>query len=260
MSAKGATKRVNHTGRHRIARSLVSATIEAGDPNPLLTVSVDLSTLELPGDATVHVEAYRRTQMERFDLGTVDRPDSVVGRPLRTFTDPEGVQLRIKVVGTTAGSAGRLLAVADRLRPDQADAGGPGGRPLLRFRSDDGLGQLVWALDLSDDDPVVLMNDKLGDWNEAARTESFVTLVYPEILRQIAIWVGESVVADETLEGPVDDWARLLRQLGHDPATLDPDMDRALLYEWAASAAGRFARDFELADRASVALTMDGRS
>jgi hypothetical protein len=213
--------------------------------------------MDLPPEASVCLEIARRTQVQRFGLGTVARPSRLVDVPLAGFDDPDGVLGRIKVT-SGAPTPGRLLAVADKLRPVSSPSNEPGGRPLLRFRSDDGLGQLPWMLDLSDGDPVVVLNNKLGDWHAAASSEPFVALVYPEVLRQIAVWIGTSVAGGDDVEGPLADWVGFARQIGHDPMTLGQDADDDAIRAWANLVASRFAAEHQLADRAMAALIGEG--
>ena len=256
MSANSTSRRLNYTSRHRIKRAWVEAAVIQEDDGPVLSASVELGQLpDLPGEAAVFVEAERRTVSVRYGLGTVSTPQPLVGQPLERFSDPDGVLLRFKVVGTGTEDNGRLLAVADKIRPEFADDDNSAGRPLLRFRSDDGIGQVPWMLDFSDDDPVVLMNSKLGDWNKAARTEPFVTLVYPEVLRQIAIWAGKSVADGIEPEGPLADWVQLLAQHGFRVSA--DGFETRDIEEAAAAAAMSFANSHKLTDRASSILVAE---
>lgn len=250
MSGSATSRRLNFTRRSRIKRRWIEAAIRPAEPNPLLDVAVNLEELShLPGDAAVRLVIYRRTLLEQHSLGTVGSPLTVEGHSLAAFGDAEGVLLRIMVVSSDPDSRGRLLAVADRVRVDQPVDETISERALLPFRADDGLGHQLWALDLADDTPIVLMNARLSDWNAVARSEAFVALVYPEILRQIALWVGRSAPDDTESEGPLADWADFLRILGADPQDLPPHPDDDELEAWASGCSQRFAERFSVLDR-----------
>lgn len=254
MSATRASKRINFTGRHRIKRDWAIISIRTGEPGLLLSASVDLSRLDLPPDSAVLLEVSARTRLERFQMGTVAEPAPLEDHVLGAVRDPDDVRMRIKVVGGRGELAGRLLAVADKLRPEIAGSPGTTGRPLLRFRSDDGLGQVPWSLDLADDDPVVLVNSKFGDWQAVASSPEFISLVYPEILRQVAVWVATTASDGELLEGALRDWDLLLSDLGNGISELGADPDPESIEQWATRAAGRFAARFSMTDKACSVL------
>ncbi len=229
-------RRLNYTGRVRIAHHHVEARGTVVDERPVARVDLDLATLNFEPTAAVFVEFYRRTTFVRRPAGSVADHQPVVYQ-FDEFGDPAGVLVRVKVVATGGGGgAGRLLGVADRVRIewDESAGGGTVGS-LLPFRSEN-LGSLVWDLDLYDQ-PVVLINEDLADWNDFARSEQFVAIAYPEILRRVAVWAARSI--DD--EGPAGEWREFLTDLTGAPIPFDPDADEEIVAAWARECVDRFA-------------------
>ena len=203
--------RLNFTDRKRITRDFVAIDLREVDQGLELDAAVhDLSPLALPADASVFVELQRRVQSVRHSLGTVANPTRITSQLIEEFDSPVGIVMRVIVVASDG--SGRLLAVADKLKP--ATGNGEDGRsPLLVFRGSSTMGEEVWRLDLSNDIPVVEVNNAVGDWNAFARSSTFVAVVYPEVLRQITIWaIGLGVPDDD--DAPNSAWARFIETLG----------------------------------------------
>lgn len=210
--------RINFTGRRRITRKLVDLQLTSTDGTPRLNlVRLDLADLGLPEDAPVVVEAYRRSNYTRLDAGTVGALDLPRNEPLPEFESATEPLFRIKVVGA-GEEEGKLLAVADQLRahvPDEEE--GPQAS-LLSVAPND-LGQRLWKLDLTDDNPQILVNNRIADWKGFASTPEFQAFVLPEVLRQVTQWVIEGLDEDiDDEETPRAMWMRLMADtLGRDP-------------------------------------------
>lgn len=212
--------RINYTGRRRIPRDRVQLRVRTVSGIPHLDVlRLDLSGMPLPDSATLVVEAYRRSKFTRFPSGTVGSPDLPSGQTLNDFEAAESPLFRVKVVGAD-GDAGKLLAVADQLRPQEEDEG-----PQTSLLSIAGapLGQQLWKLDLNDDDPQLVVNSGVGDWKNFASSPLFTALVLPEALRQVIDWaVRDLADAGEEEETPRALWVSFLAdELGQDPRGLD---------------------------------------
>jgi hypothetical protein len=101
-----------------------------------------LLDLDLPDDVRVVVEAYRQTSYERAECGTIGKLESAKVAELSRVSSADGLRLRVKVVGTGESDYGRILAVADRLRPESAKVG-TDPSPLLPFKADPNLGNYI---------------------------------------------------------------------------------------------------------------------
>jgi hypothetical protein len=108
-----------------------------------------LTDHELPAEALVFVEAYRRTTWMRFPFGTVAdiQAPPPERRRLSEFDSAEGIRFRVKV--TQPRDEHILLAAADRIplgKPeDEADK-----EALLPVVPVE-LGDEVWRVDLDDE-------------------------------------------------------------------------------------------------------------
>lgn len=210
---------LNYTGRKRIHRDRVQLRVRQVDGVPVLdVVRIDVEGLTLPGSATLVVEAYRRSRYIRCEAGTVASPALPTGVRLGEFEAAESPLFRVKVVSPD-GETGKLLAVLDQLRPQIEDEG-----PQISLLSvaPAELGQRLWRLDLSEDNPQLLINRNVGDWRNFAAMPLFSALVLPEALSQVIEWVvQEPAVLDEE-DTPRALWVRFLTEnMGHDPREAD---------------------------------------
>ena len=174
-------RRYNYTGRRRLTSEDVE--IRLHDYATPLSFEVNKLSLErhnLPGDATVFVEAYRQTSWMRFPLGTVGDLSYTGNMQLGEFESPLGIRFRVKV--TSVGDPrGRLLAEWDRIVPETSEVGP---ESLLPVRPNGDLGQEVFRVAF-DDYPVLLINSRLTRWKEISIEPVFTSLVYPSALRTV---------------------------------------------------------------------------
>ncbi len=215
--------RLNFTGRRRLPQHRVRAALDVNSAPPNLTLSVDLSSYELPGDHQVIVEVYRPAtyQTKRVIAGTGQKPPKEFVIDLQDFAEPSAVLARVKVVGAAGADVGKIVLEADSIRPRGGDA--PAGRRgLLDIQPTDDLGQRLWRLELGPQGPLLLVNRAVGDWNEYARKPDFAALVYPEVLKDIVHWLLETPPEDpEDPDEPAAQWSRFVRHLGVDLGDVD---------------------------------------
>ncbi|MFH1673525.1 MAG: hypothetical protein ABIF87_08910 [Pseudomonadota bacterium] len=207
-------RKFNYTDRKRIPRTKVSFTIIPSPKGPpSFDASIDLKGLKLPKHAGVYVEAYRRTFFRRFAFGTVSQIQPPKDRYLHDMDQYSLVRFRVKVVDT-AGK-GRILAVADRLQPRRTEEEPIDKLCLLPVDFTD-LGHCVWRLDLESDWPSLILNNRVDNIREIARSDhSFFSLVYPELVRQILY----KIVIEEDHTDPEsdpDDWMSLWLSFSRD--------------------------------------------
>jgi len=176
--------RVNHTGRIRIRQSSARVTVTQGQDGQL-SFDADLSLGEygsLPANAEVFVEAYRQSAWMRFNYGTISdiqRPEDII---LTAFDEPTAIFFRVKV---SDGKDGKLLAVADRIRPSVSDDEQVARKWLLPVKGDAGLRDQIVKVDFSNEDTILLVNSSVGNWRELIMTPAFVSLVLPLAFREI---------------------------------------------------------------------------
>ncbi len=178
---------LNFTGRLGIHREEAQITLrrEAGD-SVSFDAELDLVRLELPADANVFVEAAFKTTFMRFSWGTVARLSPPDDRLLGKLEQPDLAHFRVKVVESAAKGLGRLLAVADRIRPEGVRDGAKRRVSLLPVDIQKSLADEVWQLDFKDDaGPRLELAQTIQGINHIARQPAFMALVYPEAVRQI---------------------------------------------------------------------------
>ena len=169
-------RRFNSTGRISIPSSRATVTLrrlgENGQQAPRIgatggtqdakwcfDLKLDLGRYGFAANALLRVEAWRGNAFQRWDWGTVGAPaePDESGRILKDV--PETCQFKVSVI--SAGDSGRLLGLADKLRPKLPV------ESLLPLVPAD-LGSEVWRLDYGQGDDMVVLkvNDRLPDFSE----------------------------------------------------------------------------------------------
>jgi hypothetical protein len=233
---------LNFTGRQRITRDRVRLRVlQSGSVLTLDVERLDLDSLRLPNDAQVIVEAYRQTARHRISCGTVGDLSLPTSVTLPEFNVPEGLLFRVKVVGVSEAD-GKLLASGDRIPASGEDDDG-NQVPILPFRQSQDLNHQLWRLDI-EDEPIVLINSEVGDWKGFALEPRFQALVFPEIVRQIALWALLNKDDAEDKDSATSVWRRFLSNLGYDPVA-GPTDDAEQQKYWADEVAEYFASKYK---------------
>lgn len=182
-------RKLNYTGRRRIAQTDVSITLDAlGPGRHAFTADLRLAAYKLPKRARILVEAYKNVNRMRFDFGTIGAPAHPPAWQLELteFAGTNNMLFRVKVVDFES-DLGKLLAEADQIRPQLADETGAEREALLHVRKDD-LGERLWRAEIQDGDselmPCVVINARL---EKASFTQSaeFRALVLPAVIEQV---------------------------------------------------------------------------
>jgi len=243
-------RRLNFTHRKRIHREHLAISLgRSASGGVEFDAVIDLSSYDLPSDANVFVEAYRRTTVMRFPIGTVSELRLPDVRELSEFGQADGILFRVKV-SSPAPDRGKLLAEADKVNFRRPQETTEEQIPLMPVQAAE-LGPVVWKIDFTDN-PVLLVNEKLGDWREMVRSEVFVTLVLPEALRQVLtrIWILEKTAdEDDEFETWQGNWVRFTQKLpGIDPPP-DIDSDSTTVERWIDDVVKSFSDSTKLFDR-----------
>lgn len=174
-------RRINHTGRKRIELDRISITVNRTDHMlESFDAVIKLDDMELPGAAKVYIEAYHRQDLVRYDFGTVGnivRPDDT---GLADLAYHEDLRFRVMVVDET-DECGLIRAMADRIKP----SGIIQKRSILPVEFCD-LGRQVWKVNYDGDEPVLVLNERVPNIHNLARTDPrFHLYVYPAVVRDI---------------------------------------------------------------------------
>jgi hypothetical protein len=254
-------KRVNFTGRRRIAKDRVDISVYDGQPRTFdATINLDGHAF-LP-HAAVYLEATcaGSALIKRFSFGEVGDIKPPRNRALADL-DGENVFFTLKVVDRTE-RFGRILGIAEHIRPQR---GGKqtvvGRRGILPVEPAD-LGQQLWRLEYRDHDVFLLVNKNVPDITDRIRSPLFYPLVYPEIVRQIlASAIAENVDLEEDPERWPVSWLRFgksLHSAQEDPPKADdPQEDQEA---WIIKVVESFCDAHALRDRYQGATANGGDS
>ena len=238
-------RRLNYTGRKRIEHERVKINVRRPGGGPAsFTAALDLQGMELPLSASVFLEAYRQTTFRRWVVGTVGHLQLGREFDLEEFGEPDGVQFRVRVT-QLEDPHGLELAEADQIKGAEADE--TDRQPLLPVCGRD-LDALAWRLDFENGAPLLVVNERLGNWRAIAGDPAFSALVLPAAFRVVC----RRILIDEN-QRELDDgswqslWLRFACSLpGLDP--LPPEDSREEADDWIEQAAGAFARVHRLDD------------
>jgi hypothetical protein len=217
-------RRLNYTDRKKIKRENVSINFirQNGAVVAFAINKLDLSDLLLPPQAKVYVEAYYRTELKRFEFGTLGSISNPSPCDLRGMAYPENLKFRILVVDP---SDGKLLAHAHRISPEEPAEK----KPILPVEFSD-LENEIWRVKYEGDrgSPILIINSRIPNiQNIAKRDAQFLIYVYPQVIREVLTHMVFVDGVDSTTEPDTDwhgDWLKFVRLLGVEiPETLKKD-------------------------------------
>ena len=214
-------KRVNFTGRRRIARNRVDIEVYDGQPRTF-DATINLEGLSFLPHAAVYLEATcaGSTVIERFQFGEVG---SVQPPPSRALAKLEGenVFFTLKVVDRTE-RFGRILGIAEHIRPQRAGKQTVTGRRGILPIELVELGQQLWRLDFQEHDVFLFVNKNAPGLIERVRSDPlFYAAIYPEVMRQILV---AAIARDVELDEEDERWPVLWLRFGKElhPAKQEP--------------------------------------
>ncbi len=243
-------KRINSLGRKRIPSSQVVIAVSDGDPRRF-SASIDLPENDWPGDAIVVMEAMcaGSPNVKRIDCGTVNRLNVPQDDPLVGITG-KNVFFSLKVIDRSE-KIGRLLGVAENLRPLQTGKQTESGRRGILPVEAKPLGQRLWQLEFREQDVFLLVNQDVPGLSDRMRSDPMIySLVYPEVIRRVLFnAIEENVDLDED----DDRWQTLWLKFGRNlhPARENPPsaQEAEEAEEWIEQVVDGFCQRHGLRDR-----------
>lgn len=205
-------RRINSTGRQRIARQHIVVTMlppSSGEP-AAAQAELRLDGLDFPGSASLVVEAYQRSTAMRFPCGTFAHP-AVPERMVLDDLDPATpVLFRLKVVDRD-DNPGMLLGSADRIRPDGDEA--PDRRRSLFPIERKELHSEVWKVQFDDAGPVLVLNYNIPGLTARIQKDPLINgLLLPAALRVVLDVLSLDPGEDDEAEVWKGQWYRFLRE------------------------------------------------
>jgi hypothetical protein len=237
----------NYTGRRKIVRADVSITLRQVNGSWWFEADLKLGNYQFPRNAEVWVEAHRQNLWMQWSWGTVLTLRPPVDRKLVEFDVPDGVLFRVRVVQPVGQEHHKLLGEADGIAFVKAGESDDRRRHLL-VPIPDTLDQQLWRMNFESDPPSLLVNkDAKPSWKDMARSPQFISLVYPEALRQILsrVLIEEEWHDDDEEPGWQADWMKFARNLGGLSPLPAPGL-RQERENWIEDAVAAFCRRLEL--------------
>ena len=180
----------------------------------------------------------------RIPCGTLGQPVLPNRQALKYFDDPDAIKFRVKVTDTEI-TPGKLLAELDAIvDPNRASTSS-----LLPVRAVD-LEQEVFKVDFEDDEPVLYINEKCGDWKAVAHEPLFISIAYPSIIRMLFYRIlskGDDQSREDNNSWQ-SQWISLGESLVRKPTPERLEEDELVLDEWIDKVAKAFCRKFKVLD------------
>jgi len=215
--------RFNYTGRQRILHDDIQLSLKLGSTGSDIEIQkLDLSSYSLYPTAEVVIETrIGRQGYHRVRLGTVEQYAKRASVSVTEF-EIKLAKFSIKVVGTKKDDRGKLLAIAEHLDLDSTNEI----RSLLPFLPSDDLGQILWRLEISEETgPEIHINNACGDWQGLARSTDFQSHVFPQVAKEILVWVALSSEVEEDVNSRLGKWKRLFESFGADFSAIESNSD-----------------------------------
>lgn len=245
--------KVNFSGRKKIRRQDVSVSVRSiPGAASIAALSTRLEDYQLPPAAHVYVEAYRKSEYLRRDLGPFESLQSRYEIPLDGFSSSDGVRFRLKVVEKTQLSdhiAPLLLAVADGI-PIEGEGELDSDHEKLLATVPGDLNGEIWRVDVWPDGPVLTIErDYYEQRMSFVQSSWFFSLVIPSVCRQALT----AALDDGYRELDSDDWRSRWLQFalglpgdGFLPAT---DAEDEEVLEWIDGRTAAFSRAVKISER-----------
>lgn len=222
-------QRINSLGRRRIPQNCVSIEVFDGSPRTF-DADFDLTQLAFPPEAFVVIEATAAgsSTVQRFECGQVGN----IIVPRKALLDQltgQNVFFLLKVIDRSE-KVGRLLGVADNIRPEKTGNQTVSGRKGILQVEQRPLGQQLWKLSFGEHDVTLLVNDAVPHLSENFRSDPvFNSLIYPDIVRQILTRAiaeaGDPDADDDTWRTLWLSFARKIHPTHSNPPSMDEDAD-----------------------------------
>jgi hypothetical protein len=233
-------RKLNFTGRKSIPHEKFLINVRRIGGKRAFNAEIDFNGLGFPGNSRVYIEPYYKSSFMRFDFGTIENFNPPIVAFLSELPETDHLLFRIKIVDQK-GLNGKLLGLADRVKPSSEDMETIGRSAILPVDFEKDLGHQVFNLffDETGDRVILEINSKLENGPEFLRSNEFKSLVLPGIVRLIAerlkdhdydsesggwedLWlkffytklnIEEKPVYNEEDQGQMDDWIENLVSL-----------------------------------------------
>jgi hypothetical protein len=244
-------KHVNFTGRRRIARGCVDVVVYDDTPRRF-DATIDLAETRMPADAKLYLEAMSAgsSVIQRFAFGTVQSP----APPENRILDEVGgdrVFFTLKVVDESE-LAGRILGLAENIRPKDSDKTTDTGRRGILPILPQPLGQELWRVDLGEHEVCLLVNEDVPNIKDRTRWDPlFQAAIYPAVVRIIVTEALERGASedDEDQDSWPSRWLRFARSIHPERTPPPTDESPEAREDWIDEVVAEFASRHNLTDQ-----------
>ena len=245
---------LNFTDRKRIEREFVRIVGGGNSSDGYFCIEkLDLAEFEFEPGSDLIVECYTsKYGYNRFEIGSFENIDKSIRYPFH-FGELASAKFNIRIVSTNSDEKGRILGEAQGIAVEI------GGRtPSLLPIDPTELDQNVWNLQLDGDTgPILLMNERLPDYQQVALDNGFRSVTMVSIIERIGEWVLRQINEGESDEY-TRKWARAFTALGHNPEEVDSENEISVA-EYPKKLAKSFARSNAFFDKYLVAIDRSER-
>jgi hypothetical protein len=85
---------------------------------------------------------------------------------------------------------------------------------------------VLWRLEITEDNgPELQMNSGCGDWQGLARSPDFQVKVFPQVAKEILVWIALSSEVDEDPTSTLGKWRTLFERFGANFREIQSDTD-----------------------------------
>lgn len=198
-------RKFNYTGRQKLKHSDITINLEEVEGLRIFNASIDLEEYNLPPEAVIYIEPYYKSSFMRFNFGTVGNFQHPDIPAINDIPNSDIVLFRVKVVDES-NIRGRILAIADQIRPKNLVEESVNKQSILWVDFGKDLGQEIWKMSFNNIMPTLEINNRLENSRELLKSDDSVfALIYPSAVKEVAL----KLAFEEEFEDRGDGWQSL---------------------------------------------------
>jgi hypothetical protein len=243
-------RKFNYTGRKKIKEADIKITLIGKDRSRRFDAILELGGYYLPSGAAVYLEPYYHFSFMRFKCGTVGALTLPADTTLTEIPASDIIYFRVKVVDES-GRHGRLLAVAEGIKPVNVEEGKTKRKSLLPVQFSTDLDQQVWKISFDEHGPVLHVNRQIQNRRDLIKSDEFMSLAYPAVVREVITRiVTENPSTNDTddFDSWVSLWLKFTRQTLHVSEKPVADEVNEDMQEWVENVVEAFSRKYTIRD------------
>ena len=199
-------RKLNYTGRKKIKRQdFIVSIIKDNSDTKSFSAEIMLDEYDFPPDAKIFVEAYRFTEIKRFDFGKVSK----IKKPntdISEMSHKDHLLFTLKVVDNLF-EKGKILGCLQSVRPDNRNTKKVGPKSILDVEFKELTDNIIWKLEYDEGGPILMLNTKINNIQHISKNDAFFFFnVYPAIIKEILFYIRYIEKVDNN--DVEDDWCK----------------------------------------------------